>query len=234
MDLRPSGVESVCNNINGPITVVCNLTWTSTNVLRWDVDPNGINIQTVFHEKGFNFSGKISNVGEIRLISMADSYIVTRLEVPDSQVLIPMTVTCGDGSTESEEHLLIIYKGKKCNHLCLETMLNFLNCTADQGNMVPDAPSKVSLQKDASITGYYILHWQTPRSSAPVDSYTINITAMSSQTFTTTTTNLSVILSNTTKYTVSLKATNCVGFSEKTVYCITTGSSESYKTISII
>ena len=125
MDLRPSGVESVCNNINGPITVVCIFTWTPINFLRWDVDPNGINRQTVFHRKGSNFSGIINKVGEIRLISMADSYIVTRLEVPDSQGLIPMTVTCGGGSAESEEYLLIKYKGNKCSHLCLEAMLKY-------------------------------------------------------------------------------------------------------------
>ena len=115
MDLKPSGVESVCNNTNGSITVVCNLTWTSTEVIRWDVDPNGINRQTVFHEKDkSDFSGIIRNVGEISIFSKTSSYIVTRLEVPDSQGLIPMVVTCGDGSILSEKHLLIQYKGKHC------------------------------------------------------------------------------------------------------------------------
>ena len=125
MDLRPSGVQSVCPGTVGPITVICNLTWTSSNILRWDVDPNGISRQTVFHRKGFNFSLKINSIGEVHLISMTSSYIVTRLEVPDSQGLIPMTVTCGDGSTESEEHLVINYNGKKCSHFCLETIFKY-------------------------------------------------------------------------------------------------------------
>ena len=129
MDLRPSGVESVCNNINGPIIVVCNLTWTSNNILRWDVDPNGANRQTVFYRKGSNLSGKINRVGEVHLISMTSNYIVTRLEIQDSQGLIPMTITCGDGSTESEEHLVINYKGKKCSYLCLDTMLKDFGTT---------------------------------------------------------------------------------------------------------
>ena len=229
VDLRPSGLESVCPGTVGPITVVCNLTWTSSNILRWDVEPNGLSRQTVFYgKKRYSSSVNINKVGVVHLVSQTSSYIVTRLEVPDSQGLIPMTVICGDSLTESEEHLLIIYKGKKCCHLNLETMLlkEFLNYTADQGNMVPEAPSKVSLQNDPSISGYYILHWRSPNSSAPVNSYTINITALSSQTFTTTTTNLSVLLSNNTNYTVvSLKATNCVGSSEENVYCIT-GSGE--------
>ena len=97
MDLRPSGLASVCPGTIDSITVVCNLTWTSTNILRWDVNPNGVIRQTVFHaNKGSSFSGKIYNVGEIRLISMTSSYIVTKVEVPDSQGLIPMTVTCED------------------------------------------------------------------------------------------------------------------------------------------
>ena len=125
VEIRPSGVESVRTNVNGPITVVCNLTWTSNNIPRWDVDPNGICRQTVFHRKILNFSGIINNIGEIHLISMTSSYIATRLEVPDSQGLIPMRVTCGDGSAESEEHLLIKCNGEKCSHLCLETMLKY-------------------------------------------------------------------------------------------------------------
>ena len=114
VDLRPLGEESICPGINAPITVICNLTWTSTEVVRWDVDPNGISRQTVFHEKEkFNFSGMINNVGNISIVSKTSSYIVTRLEVPDSQGLIPMTVTCGDGSLNSEQHYIIKHKGKK-------------------------------------------------------------------------------------------------------------------------
>ena len=117
VDLGPLGEESICPGINDSIAVVCNLTWTSTNILRWDVDPNGLSPQTVFHEKDrTDLVETITKVGVIRIISKTSNYIVSRLEVPDSQGLIPMTVTCGDGSTESEQHYTI-YKGKKCIHV---------------------------------------------------------------------------------------------------------------------
>ena len=115
MDLRPSGVESVCNNTNGPIAVVCFLIWTSTGILRWDVDPNRVDPQTILHGKDrSNSLETITNVGVIRIMFKTSYYIVSRLEVRNSQHLIPMTVTCGDGSKEpeEEEHLLIKYKGK--------------------------------------------------------------------------------------------------------------------------
>ena len=112
VDLRPTGLESVCPGTVGPIT--CNLTWTSTNILRWDVDPNGLSRQTVFHRKGSDFSGTIDNVGEISIILKESSYVVSRLEVPDSQGLIPITVSCGNGLQKSEKKYIIQYKGKKC------------------------------------------------------------------------------------------------------------------------
>ena len=74
--------------------------------------------QNIFHGKEkINFSGKIDNVGEIHIISKTTSYIVTRLEVPDCQSLIPMTVTCGDGLANSEQHNIKQYKSKKCDYV---------------------------------------------------------------------------------------------------------------------
>ena len=117
VDLRPSGLESVCPGTVGPITVVCNLTWSSTDILRWDVDPHGVNQQTVFHTKDrSDLLETISNVGVIHFISKTSSYIVSILDIPESRGLIPMAVTCGDGF-ESEQHLLVKYKGMQCCHL---------------------------------------------------------------------------------------------------------------------
>ena len=118
--LRPSGLDSICPGSNVSITVVCNLTWTSTNLLRWDVDPYNKDKSTVFHGKSSSsFSGVIGDVGEISIISKTSSYIVTRLEVPDSRGLIPMTVTCGDGSVNSEQIYTIQYKGKTSNSIAM-------------------------------------------------------------------------------------------------------------------
>ena len=104
VDLRPSGLDSICPSSNVSIAVVCNLTWTSTNILRWDVDPYNKDKSIVFHRKSSSsFSVVIGDVGEISIISKTSSYIVTRLEVPDSLGLIPMTVTCGDVSVNSEQ-----------------------------------------------------------------------------------------------------------------------------------
>ena len=107
--LRPS---SICPG--NAITVVCNLTWTSIDTLRWDVDPNGVDPQTVFLWKdGSHLFGTISNVGVIRIISKTSICNVSRLEVPESQGQIPMTVTCGDGLAESEHHHIIQFTGNK-------------------------------------------------------------------------------------------------------------------------
>jgi len=116
VNLRPRGEEILCPGTNHPIFVTCNLTWTSTNILRWNVDSNGLNEETVSYVKGqTNISGILNNIGEIRVISKTSSYVVTRLEVPNSQGLIPMTVTCGDGAhySESKQQYILRYKGKK-------------------------------------------------------------------------------------------------------------------------
>ena len=82
------------------------------------MDPSGVSPQTVFHEKDrTDLVVTINKVAVIRIISKTNNNIVSRLAVPDRQGLIPMTVTCGDGSVASEEHLLIKYKGKQYCHL---------------------------------------------------------------------------------------------------------------------
>ena len=109
MDLKPSGLELVSPGSSPPIAILCNLTWTSTSVLRWEVDANGADKLVVLYGNGQPNPLRIfSGPGETRIISMTSSYIVSRLEVPDSQGLIPMTVTCGDGS-EIKKHCTIQY-----------------------------------------------------------------------------------------------------------------------------
>ena len=73
------------------------------------MDPNGLDQQTVFLGKdGSHLFDTTSNVGVIRIISKTSSSEVSILEVPESQGLILMTVTCGDGLAESEDHHHII------------------------------------------------------------------------------------------------------------------------------
>ena len=117
MDLKPSGLEPVSPGSSPPIAILCNLTWTSTSVLIWEVDANGADKLGVIYGNGQRNPLRIfSGPGETRIISMTSSYIVSRLDVPDSQGLIPMTVTCGDGS-EIKKHCNIQYEstGKTYN-----------------------------------------------------------------------------------------------------------------------
>jgi len=81
--LTPLGEKSVCPGTNDSITVTCNLTWTPTNLLRWDVRPNGVmGGQSVFYSRNpSDFSGRtLSNVGEIQVISMTSNYVVLNQE----------------------------------------------------------------------------------------------------------------------------------------------------------
>ena len=107
MDLEPSELRFVRPNYNPYIAVVCNLTrTTSINVLRWEVDANGAEKLIVLYGNGQpNPLRIVSGPGETRIISMTSSYIVSRLEVPDTQGLIPMTVTCGDVSGKLKKKL---------------------------------------------------------------------------------------------------------------------------------
>ena len=125
VDLKPSGLEFVTPGTSPSITVVCNLTWTSTSVLRWEVDANGADKLIVFYGYGQPNPLRIfSGPGETRIISMTSSYVVTKFEVPDSQGLIPMTVTCGDGSGKLKKHCTIQYGGGKTYMTCIVAHFN--------------------------------------------------------------------------------------------------------------
>ena len=116
VDLKPSGLELVPPGSSPPIAILCNLTWTSTNVLRWEVDANGA-VKIVLYGNGQPNPLRIfGGPGETLIISMTSSYIVSKFEVLDSQGLITMTVTCGDGS-EIKKHCTIQYRstGKTYN-----------------------------------------------------------------------------------------------------------------------
>lgn len=112
MDLRPSGVALFCPGSKNSITVTCELNWTSTNTMRWDVNANGLTPQMLFIGRSITDTQNINNIGKIISTLNNGSDIVARLEVPDSSGLIPTTVECGDGGTVVQQQLVIQYKGR--------------------------------------------------------------------------------------------------------------------------
>ena len=114
MDLRPNGQGFACPN--DPINVICNLTWTHTNTINWTLETPARKLNFLYLNGPQLIPTKIDNVGEILILSVTSSYVVTKLEVPEARGLIPMIVTCGDGAPigfESEDKYTISYQSKK-------------------------------------------------------------------------------------------------------------------------